>query len=84
MPMRCRHRWVDLYQQPNTESGFIQVYRARELDAFKQCEDCGAIGKRNEEGTILQTPRVKWDYQKVQAAIWTENLKTFANSQGGS
>lgn len=81
MNSRCRHRWLDLYCQPNSESGFVQVYNARQLDAFKQCEVCEAIGKRNEQGTILQLPKNKWDNQRFQAARWAQNLETFAPLQ---
>lgn len=74
----CRHQWLDLYQQPNSESGFIQVYEAQKLDSFKKCGVCGAIGKRNERGTILQLPQAKGDKHLLDAARWFENLKAFA------
>lgn len=77
----CRHQWLALYQQPNRESGFVQVYNAQQLDAFKQCDICRAIGKRNEQGTILQLPKAKWDNHRLQSARWAQNLEVFAAAQ---
>lgn len=77
---RCRHSWQALYQKP-ADKHFMSTFTARQLDAYYSCPTCQAVGKSDEQGTILQLHQSKWENQQISAQRWSENLKTFKAAQ---
>lgn len=77
--MSCSHNWQPLYQKP-TDSAFLDIYETNKLGRLYQCE-CGAIGKEKKD-KIRQLAQKYWAGHKTRSRLWSENLETFAISQG--
>lgn len=76
---RCRHQWANLYQEPS-DAGYKRIY-LNGMDAMHYCSKCGAIGKRDKSGSILQVPQKKWARHKQDADRWAANLGKFLEAQ---
>lgn len=76
---RCKHQWSNLYQEPS-DAGYKRIY-FNGMDAMHCCKKCGAIGKRDKSGSILQVPQKKWARHKQDADRWAANLGKFSKVQ---